>query len=331
MKSFTVDAENMGQRLNKYCLRILTGASQSFVYKMLRKKNITLNGKKAAGNELLSEGDEVKFFLSDDTFAKFSEETGDNAVQKSGESRTIRPIEDERVIFEDENIIVCHKNIGELSQKVKDSDISVNERIAAFLEEKKMLWKGFRFGIANRLDRNTDGLVIGGKNPHAQAVIAKMFKTHSIEKYYLAAVKGKVGFDRKFLRLWLSKDEKNNKVSIYDSERQDCVLTETEAINIKAGKYYSLLKIKLLTGKSHQIRACLAYTGHPVAGDPKYGDADLNAYLRRKYGIRNQLLTAYELKFPEENCELPGLAGKSIKTALAGRFNEFIENEIKAD
>lgn len=329
MKSFIIDDKNQGQRLNKYCARLLPAAGQSFIYKMLRKKNITLNGKKADGSEIVKAGDEVKFFLSDETFSAFA--ASDSVKKVQNEPGRVMPIGSNRIVYEDENIIVCYKASGELSQKARPEDVSINERIAAYLAETKAISGNFTFGLANRLDRNTDGLVIGGKNPFAQAQITELFRNHSIEKYYLAAVYGGIKEKEKHLKLYLSKNETENKVSISSEKQKDSVLTETVVYNEFKGKRNSLLKIRLLTGKSHQIRACLAYIGCPVVGDPKYGNPEENAFAGRKYGIRSQLLTAYELRFPKDFTTLPGLAGKSIKTEPGEKFEKFIDEEIKAE
>ena len=310
MKVFTVDENNKSQRLNKYCARILPQAPQSFIYKMLRKKNITLNGGKASGNEIVDVGDEVKFFLSDETFDSFVAISSHLSPE---------PIEKNRIVFENNDIIVCLKKEGELSQKVNKDDISINERIVEYLKKamKDSNAVSFTPGVCNRLDRNTEGLIIAGKNPHAQAVISRMLSDHSLGKYYLAVVKGR--FDEKNcpsgglkLKLWFSKDKDNNKVSVSETRKEGFVLTESVVYPVKAGDKFSMVKVKLLTGKSHQIRAHLAHIGFPIAGDYKYGEANTNAYVKKKYGVKSQLLLAHELRFPKGFTELPGLDGRSI-------------------
>ena len=334
MKLFIVDSNNRGQRLNKYLSRILSAAPQSFVYKMLRKKNITLNEKKANGNELLNEGDEVRFFLSDETFDKFA---GNSVAtkDKNPEGIKVLPIENDRIIYEDADVLVCRKKAGELSQKAGKDDISINERMLKYLQEKDAGNKAFGDevqsvdftpGVINRLDRNTDGLIVMGKNLHAASVLSNAFAGHELEKYYLATVKG--SFDKNKagrICLYLKKDSKENISEIYETEVPDSVKAESEIVPICTDGKYSLLKIRLLTGKSHQIRATLNYLGYPVVGDPKYGDSNDNSIIKEKYGIRSQLLTAYELKFPDKFDGLPQLAKKSLKTELSDKYELFLK------
>ena len=328
MKLYRVDINNQGQRLNKYLCRILSAAPQSFVYKMLRKKNITLNEKKADGSELLKEGDEVRFFLSDETFDKFAGKN-DKIVKTPTK---INPIETERIVYEDENVLICHKKVGELSQKAGTEDISINERMIEYLKENRENGDegktvDFTPGVVNRLDRNTDGLIVMGKNLHATAVLSKAFAGHELEKYYLAAVKGKFDKEKEGrICLYLKKDSNDNFSEVFESEVPESVKAESEIVLIGTSGDYSLVKVRLLTGKSHQIRATLKYLECPIVGDPKYGDPKDNRINREKYGIKSQLLTAYELKFPENFTELPLLSGKSITTKLSGKFELFLND-----
>lgn len=320
MIKIIVDDSNKGQRLNKFCKRILVTAPDSFIYKMLRKKNIKLNGKKAAGDEIVNAGDEVDFFLSDATFKSFSEAEIDDKKVYLANSTAVEhnkiTLDKNAIVYEDENILVCHKNRGELSQKADPKDISINERIVSYLTAKASTKKSeepsavFVPGVCNRLDRNTEGLVIAGKTPFAQAEISRILKDHSLEKYYLALVVGRFDQTRNF-RLYMSKDEKNNKVSVSETEKEGYAFTETVVSPLRCGSRFSLLKIRLMTGKTHQIRAALSHLGHPIAGDPKYGDFKVNADLAKK-GIKSQLLMAYELRFPADYDKLPNLAGVSI-------------------
>jgi len=324
MKSFIVDNLNSGQRLNKYCGRVLVKAPQSFVYKMLRKKNITLNGKKADGSETLKAGDEIKFFLSDETFDKFA---GEGIEQDTTATSNIPPLTKSEIIFEDDNILVVRKKAGELSQKVKPTDVSVNERIVAYLsQDKGQETVKFTPGICNRLDRNTEGLVIAGKNLRAQSVISKMLKERTLDKFYIATVMGR--FDKKQdVTLYLTKDEATNTVKISREKSEGAVVTHSIFYPLHATDSFSIVKVKLETGKSHQIRAQLAFLGHPIVGDFKYGNSKVNEQIRAKYGIRSQMLLAHELRFPKDFTELEGLAGKSIRTTVAKSTIDFWEGE----
>ena len=161
MKEFSISSKEAGQRMDKYLFKILNQASKGFVYKMLRKKNIVLNGKKATGNEHLKKGDSVKLFLADDTIAKFQ------AVGKTVEESIKNTVKLD-VIYEDQNVIFINKPSGMLSQKAKEADVSVVENVTAYLLESGQLTrenlKTFRPSICNRLDRNTSGQIVAGKS-----------------------------------------------------------------------------------------------------------------------------------------------------------------------
>lgn len=340
MKEFSVNSANAGQRLNKYCGRILQNAPQSFIYKMLRKKNITLNDKKADGNELLVTNDKVKFFLSDETFDKFSkgENQGDTAPGKketkdvSGSilknsaqfSKTSSlSLRAEEIIYEDDNILICYKPEGELSQKAKPEDVSINERIVEYLSTKEKDDEvKFTPGVCNRLDRNTKGLITAGKNLRAQSFLSKLFRERTIHKYYIAVVKGELKgmLDSK---LYLVKGSTTNKVRISKEATDDSQMIHSVFKGIAYNNGFSIVKIRLETGKSHQIRAQLAYLGFPVLGDTKYGDAGTNRILADDFEIRTQMLLAYELVFPECAGSFSNLSKKVFKCRIPYEFTAF--------
>ena len=182
MKQLVVKELESGQRLDKFLGKYLKEAPKSFLYKMLRKKNITLNGKKATGNEKLQPNDEIKLFLSDDTLEKFRGE------EKSS-SRTKLDI-----VYENSHVLFVNKPAGMLSQKAEKEDVSLVEYITGYLLEKKCLTKEdlrtFRPGVCNRLDRNTSGIVAAGKTVQGLQEMSLWFKERNLHKYYLTLVKG---------------------------------------------------------------------------------------------------------------------------------------------
>ena len=177
MKQFTISPNESGQRFDKYLKKLLSNASGSFVYKMLRKKNITLNDHKADGTEKLNAGDLVKLFLSDETFEKFSGEDEANS-----EYMKLKSIDSGRlqVVYEDDDVIIMNKPSGMLSQKAVPEDISANEYILSYLIRKGSLsedqFKTFKPSICNRLDRNTSGLLIAGKTLKGVQTMAEALK-----------------------------------------------------------------------------------------------------------------------------------------------------------
>ena len=299
MKQFTISPNESGQRFDKYLKKLLSNASGSFVYKMLRKKNITLNDRKADGTEKLNAGDLVKLFLSDETFEKFSgkDETNSGYMKlKSIDSGRLQ------VVYEDDDVIIINKPSGMLSQKAVPEDISANEYILSYLIRKGALseeqFKTFKPSICNRLDRNTSGLLIAGKSLRGLQEMAECLKDRSMKKYYRCIVKGTVA-EKKKITGYLKKDEGSNQVQIYSKEVPDSRYIETEYTPVETFPDATLLEVHLITGRSHQIRAHLASIGHPIAGDEKYGDHNWNLTLKKKYGIRGQMLHAYRLEFPD--------------------------------
>ena len=311
MREFKISGDEAGQRFDKYLKKLLTEAPGSFIYKMLRKKNITLNGKRAEGTERLQVGDEVKLFLSDETYEKFSGNRRTatefqylKSLPYPADDRTSGPSGELPVVYEDEDILILNKPTGMLSQKAKPTDLSANEYILSYLIRKGDLTEEqmntFRPSVCNRLDRNTSGLLIAGKTLRGLQEMSDSLKQRSVQKYYRCIVKGEVQ-ERVYLKGWLTKEETANKVTVYP-EKPDgfpAQEVETEYRPVAAGSGYSELEVHLITGRSHQIRAHLASIGHPIVGDCKYGDREVNDYYRRELKVRSQLLHAYRMVFAD--------------------------------
>ena len=283
MKSFIIKENEAGQRLDKYLRKLLPDAPGSFIYKMLRKKNIVLNQEKATGSEHLSVGDEVVCFLADDTFEKFSRSSGDTIEELK--RVPVQPAFS--VVYEDGDILVMNKPAGMLSQNAKESDISANEHMIAYLLETKALTEAdlhtFRPSICNRLDRNTSGILLAGKTLRGLQRLSAELKSRSMKKYYRC----------------LLKDERENAVSIFQNGAPNRKYIETEYNPVEQFGDYTLLEVHLITGRSHQIRAHLASIGHPVIGDPKYGELRQNRLFEKAAGINRQLLHAYRVRFSD--------------------------------
>ena len=177
--------------------------------------------------------------------------------------------------------------------------------------------------ICNRLDRNTSGLITAGKSLAGLQKLGKLFKERTMKKYYLCLVKGRVD-KKQYICGFLHKDEKTNTVRVQENRllKEDLPI-ETEYEPIAWKKDVTLLKVHLITGRTHQIRAHLASIGHPIAGDYKYGNRSFNDVLKKEYGLRSQLLHAYRLEFPE-NCEgdIKQLSGKIIKAPVPALFEQ---------
>lgn len=318
MQEINIGSNESGQRLDKLLAKYLNEAPKSFIYKMLRKKNIVLNGKKATGNEKLAQGDSVKLFLADDTIAKFSSTL--KVVKSSVELD---------ILYEDEDVLVLNKPVGMLSQKATESDVSVVEHLIAYLVKSKQLTetdlKSFRPSICNRLDRNTSGILVAGKSLKGLQTMAELFKDRSLGKYYRCLVVGEVK-ESSYIKGYLKKDEKSNKVTVVTDE--ECVPIETSYKPIGTNGKTTLLEVHLITGKTHQIRAHLSSIGHPIIGDYKYGNKKVNEEYKASYGLQSQLLHAYRLEFPVME-ELTELSEKILIAPYDKKFQQISESTLE--
>lgn len=301
MREIEIKPNDAGQRFDKYLKKLLCNASGSFIYKMLRKKNIVLNGKKADGSEKLKSGDFVKLFLSDETYLKFT--VNSEVVQKEYEALRKLPVKDLQVVLEEDDILVINKPAGLLSQKANPNDISANEWILAYLIQTGKLsfedFMTFRPSICNRLDRNTSGLLIAGKSLKGLQEMAKVLQERTVKKYYRCIVAGEWK-ETTYLKGYLTKDEASNRVTITDTKISDeSKEIETEYRPVTNWKEYTELEVHLITGRSHQIRAHLASVGCPIIGDTKYGDTSVNRYFRDQQKLRFQLLHAYRMELED--------------------------------
>ncbi len=321
MKAIKVTENEAGQRLDKLLGKYLNLAGKGFIYKMLRKKNITLNGKKCSGAELLEAGDEIKLFLSDETIDKFSKDT----VQKVKKNRL-------DIVYEDLHLLLINKPAGMLSQKARAEDESLVEYVTDYLLDTGALTREdlrvFRPGVCNRLDRNTSGLVAAGKSLSGLQIMSEAFRNRKIGKYYYCGVKGKV-HGQQTVHGFLTKDESSNKVTVYQEQVPGSVPISTRYEPVACREGYTLLRVLLITGRTHQIRAHLASIGYPVVGDVKYGDEQVNDQARKKWGIRRQMLHAYLMEFPDLPEPLGYLSGKRFETPMPEEFVRMFGRDLE--
>lgn len=327
MQQLMIGENEAGQRMDKMLAKYLNEAPKSFLYKMLRKKNITLNGKKAAGNELLQKGDEIKLFLSDETIENFSASTF--ASDSESERKAISELENQsirlEVLYEDEHIVLINKPAGMLSQKASESDVSLVEYLIAYLLQTNQLtkeeMKTFKPSVCNRLDRNTSGMVAAGKSLKGLQELSRLFKDRTLGKYYLCLVKGVVD-KPSHIRGFLEKDFRTNQVTVTQTETPDKTAIETEFRPLCNKGDVTLLEVHLITGKTHQIRAHLASIGHPIVGDYKYGNRKINDEYQKRYGLNYQLLHAYRITFPVLKGALSNLSEQEFRAPLWEMFEK---------
>lgn len=323
MQEITIGTNEAGQRLDKFLAKYMKLAPKSFFYKMMRKKNITLNGKRCEGGEMLAEGDLVKLFLADETIEKFSE----IKVQKLQKEQKVRL----SILYEDEDILLIDKPAGMLSQKAKDTDLSLVEYLTDHLMENGSITeeslRSFKPSVCNRLDRNTSGIVAAGKSLAGAQMLSEVFRDRTVHKYYKCIVYGPVR-EARTVDGWLLKDPRTNQVKILSGAdpagEAKRIVTRYEPLAVS--QRLTLLKVTLLTGRSHQIRAHLSSMGHPIMGDGKYGEGRLTD-LERKYHLRSQLLHSYRLEFPALTGRFAHLSGRAFEAPLPETFLRTAEGE----
>ena len=339
MRQITIAKEEAGQRLDKMLSRYFHTAPKSFLYKMLRKKNITLNGKKATGAEKLATGDEVKLFLAEETITAFQNGTAPSSVEnaappatapaKKPSEKKLPPLE---VLYEDPDVLFLAKPAGVLSQKANPTDYSINEQLLDWLVDTgRMTAEQMRLvkpSVCNRLDRNTSGLIAAGKTMNGLQQLSAMIRDRRVRKFYYALVEGRVQQPEHLKGYW-SKDETTNQVLITETARPGAALVETAWEPLAVSRRATLLQIELITGKTHQIRAHLASIGHPILGDPKYGEHAIHPETRT-FHVRRQMLHAARMEFPADST-LPALSGKVITAPVPADFQKVIRRIEETD
>lgn len=304
MHEIILTTNQAGRRFDRFLFSYLPNASHSLVYKLLRKKRIKLNGRRATGSEITAAGDIAAFYLSPETLQGFVD------IKKTA-PRNYGAVD---VIHEDENILLVNKPAGLLTHSDKQGgQDNLIDRIIYYLYAEAPP-DDFKPSVCNRLDRNTSGLVVCGKNMAAVQALNAVFANRMVEKTYLAVVCGCLKGSG-ILRGRLIKNESENRSYVTESGAE--AHTEYEAV--KTGSKFSLVKIKLHTGRHHQIRAHLADFGCPVAGDVKYG----GERIEKK---RNRLmLHAFSLKFCNNEIVPPYLAGREWQAPQPSDFTEVIK------
>lgn len=282
MKSIVVKSNDAGQRLDKLLLKSFRTLPKSMMFKQIRKKNIKVNRKRCTPDQIVNEGDVIDIYINDDML-----------TPKKKHYDFLKAPKELSIIYEDENIVLLNKKQGELCHP--DGREYVNTLISSlkrYLFEKGE-WapddeNSFTPSLANRIDRNTGGIVIGAKNYHALKILNQKIKDREIDKLYLTAVKGKFDKKQDTLEGFLIKDDKKNMVTVLQKETDGAKRIATKYTVLDYYPHVSLVEIELLTGRTHQIRAHLASIGHPLIGDGKYGDT---------HGRFIQQLYSYKLRF----------------------------------
>ncbi|MBQ4482213.1 MAG: RluA family pseudouridine synthase [Lachnospiraceae bacterium] len=286
MKEFIISESEAGLTVIKYSSKILKKAPGSLIHKFIRNKNIELNRKKCKENEVINAGDRVAFFLSDETFEKFSD-ISDNVDTEY----TKCTLEASRILYEDEDYLFYDKPAGLITQKDESGRVSLNDQLLGYCGIKGVL----RPSICNRLDTNTSGIVLCGKSIKGLQKLNNAIKEHRIRKTYRAVLWGRIEEEHRHLVSFIRPLDNENRMEISDRPGKGYKEIITDLTLIASNEQYSYAELNLITGRKHQIRAQMAHIMHPVVGDIKYGE---NSRDNKKAG--RQLLHAYRVELPEE-------------------------------
>ena len=311
LRTFIISENDAGQRVDKFLTKAVPLLPKGLLYKAIRTKKIKLNRKRCEAGTMLKVGDSLELWLCDDLF---TEEKEKEFLRTNGKIN---------IVYEDENILLVNKPSGLVVHEDDEhtTDTLIN-RILKYLYDKGEFdpdeENSFTPSLCNRIDRNTSGIVIAAKNAEALRLLNMFIKERLLTKQYLCLVEGTPKPRQDTLIAYLQKDSKNNKVFVSDSKTEFNKTIVTKYEVLKTNKKISLMRVTLITGRTHQIRAHFAHIGHPLVGDAKYG----NNAIGKTMGLRHQALCAYRLRFElqDKGEKLSYLDGKTFEIRDVG-FN----------
>ncbi|GAA0721801.1 RluA family pseudouridine synthase [Clostridium malenominatum] len=313
-----IGANEAGQRLDKFLRKWLKDVPLSLIYKSIRKGDVKVNGKSLKEKYSLQIGDIVEVR---EVVSKTDRKINFIKVEDSGKIK---------ITYEDDNMVIVEKWPGVLVHSdTKGGNPTLTDYVLTYLFNKGDYTPEnevtFTPASCNRLDRNTSGIVIFGKNYEALKALNEMIRERKVKKYYLALVSGRIK-DGKY-EAYISKDEGKNLSQVSLTSKKDMKKISMDVKTIQTCGIYSLLEIELITGRSHQIRAHLSFLGNPILGDSKYGNSKVNSFFVNKYGVDYQFLYAYKLIFKDCPEKLEYMENKTIAAALPPVLKK-IKNDV---
>lgn len=321
MKSFTIGKNDADKRLDKFIAKAAPMLPKNLMYKYIRLKRIKVNGKKSDISFKLKEGDIVEMYINDEFFEAAQDKYDFLKAPKSLD-----------IIYEDENILLLNKKAGVLSHPDEGEYVdTLITRVQRYLYEKgeydPKAENSFAPSLANRIDRNTGGIVIAAKNAESLRILNEKIKNREMDKRYLCVIVGCPKKREDTMTAYMIKDEQKNKVRVYNKpfDGGKTMITEYRVLDTRGN--LSLVEVILHTGRTHQIRAHFAHIGCPLLGDGKYGTNEIN----KKYGgYKKQLLYSYKLtfEFSTDAGILDYLNSKTFEAEDVWFRDEFYSNKL---
>ncbi len=304
MRTITIGTNDAGQRLDKFLLKCLPSLPKSMLYKSIRKKRIKYNGARCKGMELLAVGDRLDLYINDEFFEKKPDTSFEQASGRLS------------VAYEDASILIVNKPVGQFAHSGNQKGtVSLIDDIKKYLRDKGEFRpeeeQSFSLALCNRIDRNTEGLVIAAKNAAALRTMNEAIRSRYVQKQYLAVTAAPLPKHEDTCTAYLKKDASRNQVRIADKAPDRSwqrIRTRYRVLADEGGR--QLVCIDLLTGRTHQIRAHFKHLGAPLLGDPKYGASGQSPE-------ENQCLCAFALRFTGlTDTPLSALEGKQVFAPL---------------
>lgn len=320
MVKLTIQENDGNQRLDRFLKKYLKNASLSYIYKLIRK-DLKVNGKRAKIETLLSEGDELCLYIEQEQLSRLIQQKKTAKVKKQFQ-----------VAYEDSNLIAVEKPFGLLTHgDAREKKNTLANQVCGYLHQTGQYDPGrertFVPSPVNRLDRNTTGLVLFGKNSLALQELNRMIRERGcVDKWYLTIAAGEIK-EPLVLTDKMEKNASSNRISLLPADAEDGKMMETEVYPLQIKNGFTLVQVKLITGRTHQIRAHLANAGFPIIGDAKYGKKKINEEMKGRFGLTTQMLHAYKLQFQQAAQPLYYLKGREITAELPQNFHR-IKREL---